>query len=338
MGDAQNNITENPLVSIIVPVYKVEKYLKRCIDTILAQTYQNFELILVDDGSPDNCGAICDEYAKKDSRIRVIHQANQGQAAARNHAARTAKGEFIAFVDSDDYVEPDCLEYLVGLQKKYGTDMAIGRAGYVYEGTSPAMRPSDDKDESMDACKALIRMNYNQGCGATPWAKLYKNELILNHPFPEGQIYEDLAVLYQIVGDCGSVAIGNRKIYYWVQRAGSTMRMEFDERQMAGMDAAAAQIEYVKTRYPQALSSALYRHTAKAVELIAVCFNSGGSKDVFLRLRKLMNQHANEVLRDKQAKTTMKLRIIAVKLGYYPAKIVFHMHENAKRHRYGAGG
>ncbi|MBR3016467.1 MAG: glycosyltransferase family 2 protein [Clostridia bacterium] len=334
----ENNTANCPLISIIVPIYKVEKYLKRCIDTILAQTYQNFELILVDDGSPDSCGAICDEYAEKDSRIRVIHQANQGQAAARNHAAKTAKGEFIVFVDSDDFVEPDCLEYLLALQKKYGTDMAIGGSGYVYEGAEPPIRPSDNKDESMDACKALVRMNYNRGCGATPWAKLYKKELILNHPFPEGQIYEDLAVLYQIVGDCSLVAIGNRKIYYWVQRAGSTMRMEFDERQMAGMDAAAAQIEYVKTRYPQALSSALYRHTAKAVELIAVCFNSGGSKDVFLRLRRLMNQHANEVLRDKRAKKTMKLRIIAVKLGYYPAKIVFHMHENAKRHRYGAGG
>ena len=331
MSDAQNNITEHPLVSIIVPVYKVEKYLKQCINSLVLQTYKNMEILLVDDGSPDSCGAICDEYAEKDSRIRAIHQANQGQAAARNHAARMAKGEYIVFVDSDDFVEPDCLEYLLALQKKYGTDMAIGGFGYFYEGGTPPIRQSDDKDESMDACKALIRMNYNQGCGATPWAKLYKKELILNHPFPEGQIYEDLAVLYQIVGDCSLVAIGNRKIYYWVQRVGSTMRMEFDERQMAAMDAAAAQIEYVKTRYPQALPSALYRHTAKAVELIAVCFNSGGSKDVFMRLRRLMNQHANEVLRDKQAKKTMKLRIIAVKLGYYPAKIVFHMHENAKK-------
>ena len=208
---------------------------------------------------------------------------------------------------------------------------AIGGFGYVYEGTEAPARPPEDKDEVMDACSALMRMNYNQGCGATPWAKLYPKDLILRHPFPEGQIYEDLAVLYQIIGDCETVAIGSRKIYYWVQRAGSTMRMAFDERQMAGMDAVDAQIDYVRARYPRALPSALYRHTAKAVELIAVCFRSGGDRAVFRRLRGLMNRHAGAVLRDRQAKKTMKLRILAVKLGYAPARLVFHAHEGAKR-------
>jgi glycosyltransferase involved in cell wall biosynthesis len=323
---------DNNLISVIVPVYKVEKYLRRCVDSILVQTYKNFELFLVDDGSPDDCGKICDEYASKDARIKVIHQKNQGQAAARNHAAKIATGEFIAFVDSDDYIEPDYLEYLLGLQHKYNSDMSIGGFCYQYEGKLPKERTYvKEKDALLDASEALIRMNYNQGCGATPWAKLYKKDLILKHPFPEGQIYEDLAILYRIVGYCSSIAIGNRKIYYWVQRMGSTMRMEFDERQMVAMDAVAAQIEYVEKEYPKALKSAKYRYVAKAIELLAVCFNSGGSRTVFERLQKQMNLYANDLLHDKRAKKTMKMRVIAVKLGYFPAKLAFGFHEFTKR-------
>ena len=229
-----------PLISIIVPVYKVEKYLSRCIETILNQTYTNFEAIFVDDGSPDNCGNICDSYAAKDSRIIVLHQRNQGQAAARNNAVKMSKGDYITFIDSDDYVEPDYLDYLFRLLQKYNADVSIGGFCYLYEGNIPQNQAREENTVVMNACEALIRMNYNKGIGATAWAKLYKRELILNHPFPEGQIYEDLAVLYQIIGDCKSVAYGNKRIYYWVQRQNSTMRMAFDERQMAGMDAANA--------------------------------------------------------------------------------------------------
>ena len=322
----------NPLISVIVPVYKVEKYLDRCVQSIIGQTYKNIEVFLVDDGSPDNCGKICDEYAEKNAFIHVIHQTNAGQAAARNHAVKHAQGEFIAFIDSDDYVEPDCLEYLLSLQQKYQSDMAIAGFTYLYEGKEPGIRDlANERDMLLNAEEALIRMNYNRGFGATPWAKLYRKGLIIQHPFPEGQIYEDLATLYRIVGDCTRIAFGSRRVYYWIQRAGSTMRMTFDERQMAGMDAVSAQIAYVEKEYPAALNSAKYRYTAKAVELTAVCFNSGGDRSIFRRLRKLMRVYAKEVLRDKNAKTTMKLRIIAMGLGYYPAKIALGMHERAKK-------
>ena len=104
-----------PFISIIIPVYRVEKYLRACVDSVLAQTYKNLEIILVDDGSPDNCGQICEEYAAKDGRVRVIHQTNQGVAAARNSGLEIATGEYIGFVDSDDYIDSDMYEYLYGL-------------------------------------------------------------------------------------------------------------------------------------------------------------------------------------------------------------------------------
>jgi len=321
----------NKMVSIIVPVYNVEKYLARCIESVISQTYRNFELLLIDDGSPDNCGKICDEYAGKYPYIHVIHQKNQGQSAARNNAVKVSKGEYITFVDSDDFIENDYLEYLIQLQEKHQSDISIGGFRYLYEGKEPEERKFDNETEVlMDANEALCRMNYNAGFGSTPWAKLYKRELIVKHPFPEGQIYEDLATLYKIVGDSAKISLGNRVIYYWVQRAGSTMRMAFDERQMAGMTAVEEQIKYVEKRYPDALPSVKYRYVAKAMELIAVNFNSGSDKEVFNRLRELSKRYSKEVLHDKRAKRTMKMRINATRLGYSAAKFVFGIHEKAK--------
>ena len=114
-----------PLISVVTPVYNVKKYIYRCIDSILAQTVSDFELILVDDGSPDNCGAVCDEYAAKDGRVRVIHQENRGQAAARNRALDMARGEYVAFVDSDDWVHPRYLEILLGNAREKKADVML---------------------------------------------------------------------------------------------------------------------------------------------------------------------------------------------------------------------
>jgi len=113
---------ENPLISVIVPVYKVEKFLDRCVKSLLGQSYGNIEIILVDDGSPDNCGAMCDVWAETDSRIKVLHKENGGQAMARNQAVAVSSGEYIFFVDSDDYVSPDALEYLVSIMRSSGAD------------------------------------------------------------------------------------------------------------------------------------------------------------------------------------------------------------------------
>lgn len=321
----------NPIVTIIVPVYKVEEYLPKCLDSIAAQTYQNIELILVDDGSPDRCGEICDAFAKTHPYARVIHQSNQGQAAARNNAAKTAVGDYIAFIDSDDTVTPDYVEYMLSLQQEYRADVTTSGLWTVYEGHAVPQKNEKSSTLKMNAEEAIIRMNYTRGYGATPWGKLYKKELVLAHPFPEGQIYEDLATLYKIMGDCETVVYGSKKIYCWLQRTGSTMRTQFDERQMAAMDAVTEQLRYLEARYPGAVPSGKYRYTAKAVELIAVCFHSGGSRAVFERLRKLMNRYAGDVLKDKNTKATMKARIVAVKLGYYPAKYAFAIHENLKR-------
>ena len=321
-------------VSVIVPVYKVEKYLGRCVDSIIAQTYRDFELILVDDGSPDNCGKICDEYAKKYDYIRVLHQQNQGQAAARNNAALIAKGRYITFIDSDDFVTNDYIEYLMGLRDQFDAQIAV--SGYVYQyedkPTTPP-RPETTR-EFVPTEEALTRMNYGRGFSIFPWGKLYTRELVLAHPFPVGMLYEDLATAYKFVSDSTGMAFGNKRVYYWLQRTGSTMHSHFNQRQLDGLTAAEQQLEYIKARYPGATAAATYRCAAKAVELAQVSFASDADKATFTKLKAFMNKYAGSVLKDTSTKRSMRLRIRAMKLGYWPARLVFGIHDVMKKIKY----
>lgn len=204
-----------PLVSVIIPVYKVEKYLNRCVDSIINQTYKNIEVILVDDGSPDKCGEICDEYAKNDERIVVIHKENGGVSQARNVGVAACHGEYVSFVDSDDYVSSDYIEHLYKLIVESGAEVAIGN----FRKTTGEELSSDDKTKiqvktvtGKEACIIMLNtMHFMQF--VTPWGKLYKKELFLNNPFPGGIRHEDEAILYKIYYSIEKVVYSNKVIY-----------------------------------------------------------------------------------------------------------------------------
>ena len=183
-------------ICVIVPVYKVEPYLRRCVDSILAQTFQNFELILVDDGSPDNCGAICDEYASRDARIRVIHQKNGGLSAARNTgidwAFANSDSQWLAFVDSDDWVHPKYLELLYQTAKKYG--VRICQCLYVEtDSVSPA--PEVGTKSQLISSEE----QYTQWYSAYAWDKLFNKACFEKIRYPVGKIYEDVAIWYKLL-------------------------------------------------------------------------------------------------------------------------------------------
>ena len=185
-----------PVISVIVPVYNAQKYIHRCVDSILAQTFTDFELILVDDGSPDNCGAICDEYAAKDSRIRVIHQENQGQAAARNHAVAVACGEWVCFVDSDDMIHPQMLEHLyrAAQEPNVGISVCGATEAEAVPANFTAELPCSYHTMQMD--ETGLQNLYETGVHRywVIWGKLIKKEIAEKIPFEVGRIYEDNAV------------------------------------------------------------------------------------------------------------------------------------------------
>ena len=185
-----------PKISVIVPVYKVEPYLRKCLDSIVGQTYENLEILLVDDGSPDNCGAICDEYAAKDPRITVIHQENAGLSAARNAALDIARGDYIGFVDSDDWIEPDMYEYLMTNALQDRADIAI--CGHWVEYPDRSVPMGWPRAELMDRSDGLCALLTDQVLHNHVWDKLWKKELFDGVRFPVGRNYEDVAVAYRL--------------------------------------------------------------------------------------------------------------------------------------------
>lgn len=203
------------MISIIIPVYKVEAYLADCINSVLAQTCTDFELILVDDGSPDSCGELCDRYAARDSRISVIHQENGGLSAARNAGLDAAKGEYIMFVDSDDWIEPDTLEVMLPLLQNTGADLAV--CSFQITKTFPADTTAvrhlfPGQTLSMEAVLA-DQCTPNAWIYTAPWAKLYSRDLFDGIRFPVGFIYEDSAVWHRILGKCRTIALTDRVLY-----------------------------------------------------------------------------------------------------------------------------
>ncbi len=234
-----------PTISVVVPVYKVEAYLHCCVDSILSQTFEDFELILVDDGSPDNCGVMCEEYAKKDNRVRVIHQENQGQAAARNHGVSIAKGEWICFVDSDDAVHPQMLEILFsGIRS---SDVKMTLCDITESENLPAwdFMHVDFKTKQSDCEETLFHFIKNGRYRYwSPCAKLIKKELFDCFPFPKGRIYEDNAVVFLWIHEANCVADCEAALYWYRKNEQSTTKSAFSAKRLDYLNAIEDQIVF----------------------------------------------------------------------------------------------
>ena len=210
----------SPLVSIIVPIYKVEPYLRRCLDSIVNQTYTNIEIILIDDGSPDNCPQICDEYASKDNRIKVIHKMNGGLSDARNSGIDISKGEYISFVDSDDWVDEKYIEILLDLTIKENADIVIGE----YTKTQGVILQEKQNiwTKTYSSKEALIRLfSKNNITFTVSWGKLYKKELFNSIRFPIGKFHEDEFTTYILFYNSTKIVYTSKILYNYYQRAGS---------------------------------------------------------------------------------------------------------------------
>lgn len=211
---------EKALISIIIPVYKVEKYLEKCIQSVINQTYENLQIILVDDGSPDNCGKICDEYAKKDHRIEVIHKSNGGLSDARNKGLEIAKGEYIGFVDSDDYIESDMYEVLYNLLKQYNIDVSICNFYTVSQGKI-AIKNADNGIKEYNRIEILKEILLDNNIQSYAWNKLYKKELFNEIKYPVGKKYEDIGTTFYLLEKCNKVVVTGKPEYYYINRQGS---------------------------------------------------------------------------------------------------------------------
>jgi len=211
--------TRRPLVSVIVPVYRAEPWLDRCVESICGQSYPHLEILLVDDGSPDACPRLCDCWAQRDSRIRVLHQKNGGLSHARNQGTALAAGDYISFVDADDYLAPDAVEYLLKRAEDSGADIACG--GYLPVWDGHADFPAQAEEQSLcltgqEAVRALLQGRDSDRL-VPVWGKLYRSSLVRCNPFPVGRLHEDEAVTYRYFDQSGRVVLGSRAIYAYYQ-------------------------------------------------------------------------------------------------------------------------
>ena len=218
-----------PQISVIVPVYKAEKYLEACVESILNQTFSDFELILVEDGSPDRSGEICDALAQKDTRIRVIHKENGGAATARNAGLDTAGGEYIAFVDGDDVVDPQYLEYLLHLLRTNNADVAMCHYDFFTEEESLSQNflSAEETHVTMmygPELLASFHQHYRRVSLISLCMKLYKKEIFDGLRIPEGQTAEDSLVLPLILERAQRIAKCSLKLYHWRETPGSVTR------------------------------------------------------------------------------------------------------------------
>ena len=235
-----------PKINVIVPVYKVMPFIHRCVDSILAQSFNDFELILVDDGSPDKCGAICDEYAAKDNRIHVIHQKNGGLSAARNAGIdwtfANCESEWLAFIDSDDWVHPFFLDYLYRAVQV--SDLKVSACLFAHS-DAEASNNVDFIYTKMVWDKYYLRDWSN---GVVAWNKLYKKELFQELRYPLGKIHEDEFLTYRLLERAGSVAVVDRELYYYYQNAYGITKRSFTIARLDGIAALVEQVHYAKQK------------------------------------------------------------------------------------------
>ena len=239
------------LVSVVVPVYKVEKYIDRCVKSLLAQDFSSYEIILVDDGSPDNCPEICDGYEKQNSRVRVLHKPNGGLGDARNYGVKHAEADYIVFVDSDDYVEKSYISDLWKLKEQFHADLVITKV--VREPENSAVIKKNDKFPSYctDRESALFEVYGGGKAGWQAYGKLYRRDTLLRFPFPDGY-YEDCAVMYKIIDSVDKIAIGDFEgNYHYIDRQGSILRSELKQEHLRIFDICRQVKRFIEKNYPQ---------------------------------------------------------------------------------------
>ena len=256
-------IEMKPLISLIVPVYNVEPYLRRCVDSILNQTYTNLEVILVDDGSPDNCGAICDEYAAKDPRVRVIHKENGGLSDARNAGLEIMTGSLVGFVDSDDWIEPQMYRRLYELLTQFDADMAFGGVAddLIRNGLAQTVKTSDYGASPFAECNTDAMKRYFHGSWAA-WDKLYRVELFDGIRYPVGEINEDEAIVLHLLDRCRCVCYTNEVLYHYIRRTdgSSITTASFSEKKLAWVRHCRDNLAFIREKYPQLEADALARY------------------------------------------------------------------------------
>ena len=313
---------KNPLVSVIVPVYNVENYLRRCLDSIVCQTYKNLEIILIDDGSTDKSGKICDEYAKKDKRIKVIHKENEGVAIARNDGISKTTGKYIAFIDSDDYVDTNYINFLISIAITNDTDIVQCDSKLFMDNKEKQnvdiKKIYDTKIISgLDGAKCML---YQSLVNSSLWGKIIKKSLFNKLKFPEKKTHEDLYGMYFLLVKAKKVAVTQIPMYFYRYRQDSLIH-EDSSRHMLDLLDIMHDIKEDAKKYPT-LKSAINSRMINA-DFFVLRQLSEDNKKLKKHLWADVKKKRIQIIKDPMVRNKTKIGSIASFLGLPMVKIIY---------------
>ncbi len=308
-------VSKNDLITVIVPVFRVENYLNRCVDSILCQTYRNIEIILVDDGSDDACPKICDDYATLDSRVKVIHQKNGGLSDARNTGIAIANGEYLTFIDSDDFVDKDYVEVLYNAIIENHADISICAYQAVYD-TGAVLSQATGNIMVLNPKETLEKMLYQEDFNVSTWAKMYKRKLFDHIRFPKGKIFEDSYTTYKLVLNSDIIACDMQSKYNYMIRSNSILTSHFSKQKLLLVDAYEEMGQAILEKYPD-LNKAVLRGNAYArISTLRQMMNCKPRlQKIEKDYRHYILEHRGELLRDARVPRRDKLAIIILLFG-----------------------
>lgn len=317
------------LVSVIIPVYNVEDYIGKCIDSVVGQTYENIEIILVDDGSPDKAGRICDQFAEKDNRIAVYHKENGGLSDARNYGIDHANGEYYVFIDSDDYVDKNYIEYLVNLTTHYHCKLSICQHRVVFS-NGTVKDHGRAGDELLYPSECLLRMLYHDVIDTSSWAKMYHRSLFENIRFPKGKIYEDIGTTYKFMLQCDRIAVGYESKYSYVYNNTSIVNGKFNEKKFELLEMTDQMAAEVNEKYPQlAIATERRRTYARFSTLNQMAGISGYEKEKS-EIIAFIKGHTKMILLDKKAPIRDKIAMVTINISYKMYEKVWAEYKRSK--------
>jgi glycosyltransferase involved in cell wall biosynthesis len=282
---------EKPLISIIIPVYKVEKYLEKCIKSVLDQTYKNLQIILVDDGSPDNCGKICDNYVKIDNRIEVIHKENGGLSDARNVGLKKARGKYIGFVDSDDYVSNGMFENMYNTLVNNNADVSICNFYTVIDNKN-IIKNVDNGIEIYNKLEILKEILLDKKIQSYAWNKLYKRELFKDIEYPVGKKYEDIGTTFYILEKCNKIAVSGSPEYYYITRGDSIVNNNTEGTVIDYISLISDRYDYIDKKYKELKKYNDYYITKTLITAYTDAYHLKNNSEEFL---KILNNFFNKV-------------------------------------------
>lgn len=308
---------DRKLVSIIIPVYNVESYLRKCIESILSQSYKNLQIILVDDGSSDSSGKICEEYSKKDKRIIVVHKENGGLSDARNCGLKYANGEYLTFVDSDDWVDQNYIKYLVELKEKYNTEISICEFKYITENGEIINKYFGDNRELVLSHKESVKeLALSRYFSTSAWGKLYDTQLFDNLEFPYKRLYEDIPVTYKLFLDGHTVSFGACPLYFYLYRNGAISKKKFTKNRMDAIYFVEDAMKKMVKKYPE-YKNLSYIRLFNTYFNTYLCLDDNADSSIYKsQIKHKLLEYRRKVIFNKNSTMKMKIKAFLCVLDY----------------------